>query len=337
MIQIDGSFGEGGGQILRSALALSLITREPFRIERIRARRSTPGLLKQHLTAVMAAARVGSARVEGAHERSQELTFDPQTLNGGHYELDIGSAGSTTLVLQTILVPLLVAAEPSTIELEGGTHNPGSPSFDFLTKSFLPLVARMGARVEVALERPGFFPAGGGRIIVTIEPARELGGLELLERGALLAKRARAVVSNLPIEIAQRELAVVGWDDARAETVHAFGPGNAITLEADCEHVTEVVTGFGKRGVRAEQVAQRALDEMQRYLDSDAATGEHLADQLLLPMAIGAGGIFTTVHATEHTTTNAAVIQKFINANVTFTQERGRSRVEVSTQFRNKF
>ncbi|HEX8411581.1 MAG TPA: RNA 3'-terminal phosphate cyclase [Thermoanaerobaculia bacterium] len=333
MIQLDGSFGEGGGQILRSSLALSLITRQPFRIERIRAKRGKPGLLKQHLTAVLAAARVGSARVEGAREGSQELTFEPQTLLGGYYTFDIGSAGSTTLVLQTILVPLLVAAEPSTIELEGGTHNSGAPSFDFLTRSFLPLIARMGARVEVALERPGFFPMGGGRIIVTIEPTRTLGALELIERGKLVAKRARAIVANLPEDIARRELDVIGWPDARAESVFAYGPGNALTLEAESEHVTEVVTGFGKRGVRAEQVAWNALDEMQRYLDSDAATGEHLADQLLLPMAIGGGGAFTTVHATEHTTTNAQVIQKFIKASVIFHAQPSRCLVEVSTPF----
>ena len=337
MIHLDGSYGEGGGQILRSALALSLITRQPFRIERIRARRSTPGLLRQHLTAVLAAARVGSAKVDGARERSTELTFEPQTLLGGHYTFDIGSAGSTTLVLQTILVPLLIASEPSTIELEGGTHNPGSPTFDFLTRSFLPLVQRMGAKVDVALERAGFFPMGGGRILVTIEPARELGALELLERGALNAKRARAIVANLPLDIAHRELAVIDWKDAQAQTVNAYGPGNALTLEAESEHVTEVVTGFGKRGVRAEQVARYAKEEMDRYLDSDAATGEHLADQLLLPMAVGGGGAFTTVHATEHTKTNAEVIQKFVSARVTFVQESARSRVEVSTQFRNKF
>lgn len=329
MITLDGSFGEGGGQILRSSLALSLITGQPFRIERIRARRKKPGLLKQHLTAVMAAARVGSARVEGAREGSQELIFEPQTLLGGHYAFDIGSAGSTTLVLQTIVVPLLVAPEPSTIELEGGTHNSGAPSYDFLTRSFLPLLARMGARVEAALERPGFFPAGGGRIIVTIEPARALGALRLPERGKLVAQRARAVVANLPEEIARRELAVIGWRDARVESVHAFGPGNAVTLDAEFEHVTEVVTGFGKRGVRAEEVARGALDEMQRYLDAEAAVGEHLADQLLLPMAVGEGGAFTTARVTEHTTTNAEVIRRFLPVSIDVVEEGGRFTIGV--------
>jgi RNA 3'-terminal phosphate cyclase (ATP) len=339
MIPIDGSFGEGGGQILRTSLALSLITGEPFRIARIRAGRKSPGLLRQHLTSVMAAARVGSARVEGAAAGSQELTFEPQTLSGGHYELAIGSAGSTTLVLQTILVPLLVASEPSMIVLEGGTHNPAAPSFDFLTRSFLPLVARMGARVEATLERPGFFPAGGGKIVVMIEPARKLGALELVERGEVVAKRARAVVANLSYDIARREIAVVaeqtGWpeESLQAHTVTgSIGPGNVITLEVESEHVTEVVTAFGKRGVRAEDVAAGAVSEMQRYLDSSAAVGEHLADQLLLPMAIGGGGAFTTVRATPHTTTNAEVIARFTGARIAFEDEGGRCRVLVSSR-----
>ena len=336
MIQIDGSFGEGGGQILRTSLALSLITGEPFRITRIRARRKSPGLLRQHLTSVMAAARVGSARVDGAAAGSQELTFEPQTLQGGHYEFAIGSAGSTTLVLQTILVPLLVAAEPSTVVLEGGTHNPAAPSFDFLTKAFLPLVARMGARVDATLERPGFAPAGGGKIVVAIEPARTLGALELLERGEVIAKRARAVVANLPYDIARREIAVIaektGWpaESLQAHTVTgSIGPGNVVTLEAESEHVTEVVTAFGRRGVRGEDVAAGAVDEMQRYLASNAAVGEHLADQLLLPMAIGGGGAFTTVRPTEHATTNAEVIAKFLDARVTFANDGTCFRVDV--------
>lgn len=337
MINIDGSFGEGGGQILRTSLSLALITGEPFRIERIRAKRKNPGLLRQHLTSVMAAARVGSARVEGADAGSQELTFLPQTLTGGHYEFSIGTAGSTTLVLQTILVPLLVAREPSTIVLEGGTHNSAAPSFDFLTRSFLPLVARMGARVEAALERPGFYPAGGGRIVVTIEPAPALAPLELLERGELVARRARAVVANLPWDIAKREIDVVrektGWPE---ESLHAhtisgsLGPGNVLTLEVESEHVTEVVTGFGRRGVRAEEVAAEAVEEMQRYLASNAAAGEHLADQLLLPMAVGGGGAFTTVHATPHTTTNAEVIRRFTGRDVRFEDEGTRCRVTVA-------
>lgn len=336
MIQIDGSFGEGGGQILRTSLALSLITRQPFRIDRIRAGRKNPGLMRQHLTSVLAAARVGDAQVEGASPGSQELTFRPQSLRGGHYAFAIGTAGSTTLVLQTILVPLLIAPERSVIELEGGTHNSAAPSFDFLTRSFLPLIAQMGATVDAQLERPGFYPAGGGRIVVTIEPVAHLARLDLLERGAVVARGARAVVANLSHEIARREIAVVaektGWPEEilQAHTIRgSIGPGNAVTIEVQCEHVTEVVTGFGQRGVRAEEVASRAVDEIQRYLGSTGAVGEHLADQLLLPMAVGGGGAFTTLEPTQHTRTNAEVIRRFGAADVRIEEEAGRYRVSI--------
>ncbi len=314
MLLIDGS--PGGGQLLRSSLSLSLITRRAFRIERIRAGREKAGLLRQHLTSVLAAAEVGDAIVQGADLGSTELTFEPRALRGGSFRFDIGSAGSTMLVLQTILVPLLVASEPSDVILEGGTHNPSAPTFEFLRASFLPLLKRMGAHVAIALERPGFYPAGGGRVHVRIEPAG-LHPIEILERGALIAKRARAAVARLPVDIADRELAVVGWRESFAETLEGSrGPGNVLTLEAEFETVTEVVTGFGQKGVRAEVVAQRALDEMNRYLGSNAAVGEHLADQLLLPMAIAGGGAFTTIEPSAHTLTNADVIRKFMNVDV---------------------
>lgn len=314
MLEIDGSFGEGGGQILRTSLALSLITQTPIRIDRIRAKRKVPGLARQHLTSVLAAARIGNAFVEGAAVGSQEITFRPQPVQGGHYTFAIGTAGSTTLVLQTILVPLLLAEHASTIELEGGTHNSGAPSFDFLTRSFLPQLARMGAHVDARLERYGFYPAGGGKIVVRIDPA-QLGSLTLMERGRVVAQRANAIVANLPLAIAQRELAVIGWD-GEAQSVSSNGPGNAVMLDIACEHVTEVVTGFGQRGVRAEHVASRALEEAERYLASGAPVGEHLADQLLLPMAVGGGGTFTTCEPSLHTTTNAEVIRRFGVADV---------------------
>ncbi len=312
-LEIDGAFGEGGGQILRTSLALSLITQTPIRIQRIRAKRKVPGLARQHLTSVLAAAEIGNAEVHGATVGSQELTFRPRAVKGGAYTFDIGTAGSTTLVLQTILIPLLLASEGSVIELDGGTHNSGSPSFDFLTRSFLPQLARMGAHVDAQLEHAGFYPAGGGRIIVNIEPAK-LGSLELLKRGAIVAQRARAIVANLPIEIAQREIAVVGYGEA--QSVKSIGPGNVLMLEAECEHVTEVVTGFGQRGVRAETLAAAAVEEMQRYLASSGAAGAHLADQLLLPMAVGGGGRFTAAEVSLHTRTNAEVIRQFGVADV---------------------
>jgi RNA 3'-terminal phosphate cyclase (ATP) len=342
LIDIDGSHGEGGGQILRTSLSLSLITGQPLRIERIRAGRKNPGMMRQHLTCVLAAAEVGGAEVEGASTGSQALTFQPRrthgAVKGGNYRFAIGTAGSTTLVLQTILVPLLFAKERSEITLEGGTHNSAAPSFDFLTRSFLPLLAGMGAKIDARLVKPGFYPAGGGKIVVTIEPA-PLGVLQLLERGTISTRVARAEVANLPFDIAKREIAVIKertkWPDenlfARTITGSA-GPGNVVTIVVSAKHVTEVVSGFGARGVRAEDVAAGAVEEVERYLASTAAVGEHLADQLLLPMAVGGGGVFTTLAPTLHTRTNAEVIQKFGVADVRIEEDGDRFRVTVASR-----
>jgi len=320
MIVIDGSHGEGGGQVLRTSLALSLITGSPFRIDHIRAKRRSPGLLRQHLTAVNAAAEVGGASMDGANIGSTSLTFVPQSIRAGAYAFAIGTAGSTMLVLQTILLPLTLAGDESTIEIEGGTHNPAAPPFDFLQLAFLPLLRRMGAAVDLELVRPGFYPAGGGKIRARIAPVKRLARLELESRGAIVNRCARAVVANLPYAIAQREVQTVaqelGWGEEclQAHTLSgSIGPGNAVSVIVESEHVTDVFTAFGERGVPAERVAQNAAAQAKRYLDSDAAVGEHLADQLLLPLAVGEGGTFTTTPLTGHSTTNLEVIRKFID------------------------
>ena len=193
MLTIDGSLGEGGGQILRSSLALSLVTGKPFVIENIRANRKKPGLMRQHLSAVRAAAEVSQARVEGAELGSTRLTFCPGTVRAGDYAFDVGSAGSATLVLQTVLPALLLAEGESNLTLRGGTHNPMAPPFDFLAKSYLPLVNRLGPTVEARLVRPGFYPVGRGEFSVRIQPARQLGRLELTDRGEIRAHRVRVL------------------------------------------------------------------------------------------------------------------------------------------------
>ena len=327
MITIDGSFGEGGGQILRTALALSLVTGKPFRIENVRAARKNPGLLRQHLTAVNAATEISRAEVTGAAIGSRELKFAPGTVVPGDYAFAVGTAGSTTLVLQTVLPALLIASAKSKLILEGGTHNPFAPPFDFLQKAFLPLVNRMRPIVTAELERPGFYPAGGGRMSVTIEPAAELVRLALPARGEVKARRATAVVANLPISIAERELMVIArkmsWqrDWMKAESVERSpGPGNVVTIEIEGEHVTEVFTGFGERGVRSEAVAEKAAQQARRYIGSEAAVAEYLADQLLIPMSMAGGGSFTTLPLSRHATTNIEVIGKFLNVSIEASQ-----------------
>ena len=320
MLTIDGSMGEGGGQVLRSALALSVITGTPFRIQNIRANRDRPGLRRQHLTAVNAAARICGGTVDGAEVGSRGLTFRPGTLTPGDYHFDIGSAGSTTLVLQTVLPPLLRAGGPSTLVLEGGTHNPGGPPADFLERAFLPVIRRMGPRVHLAVERPGFAPAGGGRLIVTVEPAPTLARVDLNDRGTVRRRHARAVVAGLPVSIAERELKVVaertGWspDELSVQQLpDAYGPGNVLLLEIESEHVTEVFSAVGRRGVRAERLAQTAADEASRYLAAGVPVGDCLADQLLLPFALARGGSYRTLRLTRHSETNIAVIRLFLD------------------------
>lgn len=323
MWTIDGSEGEGGGQILRTALSLSLVTGTPFRIHRIRKHRRRPGLLRQHLTAVNAAAAVGAAEVTGAEMLSEEVTFHPSGLVGGEHIFKIGSAGSTTLVLQTILPALLQAKDPSTIVLEGGTHNPMAPPFEFLEHAYLPILSRMGASVTAMLERPGFHPAGGGRMRVLVKPAERLKPISLDHRGEILRTRAIAKVANLPPSIAMRELSaarrLLGWDPScfRPEVLRDnVGPGNVLNIFVQSEHVTEVFTGFGERGVRAELVGERAAREAMGYLEAGVPVGEHLADQLLLPMVLAGKGSFRTVPASSHAVTHAELLTRLIGAKI---------------------
>src|SRR5687767_12294782 len=209
MLIIDGSVGEGGGQIIRTSLALSLVTGSPFRAVRVRANREKPGLRQQHLTAVNAAAKIGRGHVEGAAVGATEFTFIPGVVSPGDYTFSIGTAGSATLVLQTVLPPLMIAPGPSVLRFEGGTHNVHAPPYDFLERTFLPLVSRMGPQILIELGRYGFYPPGGGRFDVFIEPAANLQRLDLLKRGKIRERRARALVVNLPASMAERELAVI--------------------------------------------------------------------------------------------------------------------------------
>jgi RNA 3'-terminal phosphate cyclase (ATP) len=335
MITIDGSFGEGGGQILRTALGLSLYTGQPFRIEKIRDGRKNPGLLRQHLTAVNAAAKIGQAEVSGVNIGSRQLTFTPGRAIQGDYHFVVGTAGSATLVLQTVLPALIISDnqdQKTSLTLEGGTHNPFAPPFDFLSKAFLPLLGRMGARIDARLERYGFYPAGGGRFEISVTPVKKLEPIELNERGKILDRRATALVAHLPRSIAERELGVVHkklswpWEWLEAESItNSPGPGNVITLEIESENVTEVFTGFGERGVAAEAVADQAVVAARRYLASDVAVGDYLADQLLLPMALARGGSFTTVPPSRHTTTNIEIVRKFLNVEIGAEQITNRS------------
>ncbi|TKD06607.1 RNA 3'-terminal phosphate cyclase [Polyangium fumosum] len=329
MLTLDGATGEGGGQILRSSLALSMVTGQAFRVHSIRARRSKPGLMRQHLAAVRAAAEVSGAALEGDVINSRELVFRPSAVKHGSYRFAIGSAGSATLVLQTVLPALLATAGSSSLVFEGGTHNPMAPPYDFVERAFLPIVRRMGASISAQIVSYGFYPAGGGRVEVTVEGCPRLAALALLNRGEVRRTQLRALVSQIPGTVGLREvdafLAEVPWDRAcaRPEVVkNSPGPGNALVADVESEHVTEIFTSFGERGVRAEAVAEKLAKEVKRYLVAGVPVGEHLADQLLLPMALGEGGAFRTLAPSGHTRTQVEVIRTFLGTEVRM-DERG--------------
>ena len=279
--------------------------------------------MRQHLTSVEAACTVCSGSAEGASLGSSAIQFTPGPIRGGEYAFSIGTAGSTTLVLQTILPALLNADTPSSILLSGGTHNPYAPSVYFLQRAFTPLLHQMGATVHIDLERHGFYPAGGGRVRVDVEPSKRLKPRELIEAAPVSDRRVIATVAGLTERIAERELAAVrdqlGWPDdcmVAEEVPGHMGPGNVLTIEVTRGAVTEVFTGFGERRVSSECVAEQATAEVAMYLNAGVPIWKHLADQIMLPMAIGAGGSFQTCELTKHAVTNANVIERFLDTRI---------------------
>ncbi|KIG16492.1 RNA 3'-terminal phosphate cyclase [Enhygromyxa salina] len=321
-IVIDGSQGEGGGQVLRTSLALAAVTGAPLRIVNIRSKRRQPGLMRQHLAAVRAAAEVSGATVRGDELRSLELEFIPGPITHGERAFRVGTAGSATLVFQTVVWPLLATPGRSLITFEGGTHNPMAPPFEFLQRVFLPHMRRLGLDISATLEQAGFFPAGGGRFVVELEGGYPPAPVELDERGEILSCEALAFVANLPSHIANRELVVVrrelNWaaEDCHAIELEGRGPGNALCLLVKAEGGAEVATGFGEKGLLAELVAERACAQLRKWLDADVPVGEHLADQLLIPMGLAAAegneSVFLSTTPTLHAKTNAQIIARFL-------------------------
>lgn len=333
-VELDGAVGEGGGQVLRTALALSMVTGKPLAIHNIRAGRSKPGLMRQHLACVQAALEACGGSATGAELGSQELAFTPGAVRAGGYTFRVGSAGSCTLVLQTVLPALMLADGESTVTVSGGTHNPMAPPFHFLERSFAPLLRRLGVGLELSLRRVGFYPAGGGEFTARVCPPQ--GGLvpvDIIERGAAMEGYAESLAPALPGRVAARELAVVGealgWSEAQLRLPPVRqneGPGNALMITLPFEHVTEVFTAFGERGLGAERVAQLALREMKSYQGGSGALGPHLADQWMLPLALavvrsGRGARFTCTEMTEHARTNIGTVSAFLP--VRFAAEQG--------------
>lgn len=319
MITIDGAQGEGGGQIIRTLLALSLVTGQAFRIDNIRARRRKPGLLRQHLTGVEAATQIGLAETDGAMLGSTSVTFRPTKVVAGDYTFSVGTAGSATLVLQTVLPALILAEEPSTLVMEGGTHNSMAPPFDFLAKTFLPILNRMGPTVTAVLERPGFYPAGGGSFTVSIKPTSKLTPIDIMDRGVTKSKRAQVMVAHLSDDIGKRQERMLhnklGWskDEITVQRVNnSKGPGNVIMAEIETESHTEVFSSFGGRDVPSSKVVDGVVNQVREYTASEPPVGEHLADQLMIPFALAGGGSYLAIKASLHARTNKDVIEQFL-------------------------
>ena len=295
-----------------------MLTGSAITIHDIRARRSNPGLRAQHLAAIRAAARICQAHVDGAMITSRQLRFVPGPVRPGCYEIDVGTAGSTLLVLQTVLPALSFCTCASEVLLRGGTHNPRAPTFEFIHDAYLPLLRRLGYGARATLERHGFYPRGGGLVRVSIEPFQRGIPLELIERGPVHSRTARVLLSRLPLDIGQREVAVLrtrlGMPETACgiETVVAPSAGNTVQVRVESAYVSTAFCGFGIRGVPAETVAGEVASEVEQYLQADVAVDGHLADQLLVPLALAAGGRFTTMRPSGHTITNAEVIKTLL-------------------------
>lgn len=310
LIPVDGAHGEGGGQILRTALALSVATGQGFELTHIRVRRSRPGLRPQHLAAVRAAAMACGAKVGGVFEGSPDLRFEPGPIAAGDFRFEIATAGAATLVLQTVVPPLATAGAASRVAVTGGTHVPLSPSFDFLSRHWAAAVAGLGLRSAYSLLRAGFHPPGGGEIEARVEAWTRPAALRIEERGALIRLRGVSGEAHVKKDVAKRQRDAAQarlWEARRLEAewdvvaVKAASPGSFLLLEAVFEKGRGAFGYLGERGVRAEQLGDRAARRMLRFLDEEGATDPCLADQLVVPFALaGGGGMATTTEVTAH-------------------------------------
>ncbi len=348
-IVIDGSTGEGGGQILRTSLTLSCITGKSLHIENIRAARRNPGLAKQHLSCVRAACKICDGRAQGATKGSKVLDFQTGPIRSGDYHFDIGSAGSASLVIQTILPALFLAHKPSAVTVTGGTHNPMAPPFDFLNETFLPAIKTAGFHGSCKLIKHGFFPAGGGKISFNIQPWQKNKGrtIDLCRQSTEPQIHARIYTAKLPEHVAQRQRKLLfqsGLDIQNAEHIEvkdSDGPGNCAMIRlcprrfasqkrSSGGERTTIFTSFGMRGKPSEEVISEVVSLAKDFLTSKAAVDRFLADQLLIYMALAKAGSFTTNELSSHLQTNMEVIKKFLP--VDFSVEHQKQTYRISCQ-----
>jgi RNA 3'-phosphate cyclase len=326
LLELDGSFGEGGGQILRTSLALSMVTGRPFHMRNIRLGRRRPGLQPQHLASVNAAAAISNAQLRGGVLNSTELIFEPGNVVPGRYQFDIGTAGATGLVLQTVYLPLaLRAGAPSEVTLKGGTHVPASPCFHFLDVTWRRYLELLGLETRLRLHQPGFYPRGGGVVDAQVQPCQRLRGLHLVERRAVTAATGFSAVAGLPEHIARRQarqaagrLEEAGLRVDLREETWPGGPGTVLAVVLETEPVPPLFFALGSRGKPAERVADAAVDQALAYFRAaPAAVDARSADQLVLPLALAEEpSIFTVTEVTSHLLTNTIVIRHFLERDI---------------------
>ena len=327
LLEIDGSMGEGGGQVLRSSLSLSIVTGKPIRVTSIRLNRDRPGLRPQHLMALRSAARISKGMISGDRVGSTAITFEPGPAQPGNYLFDIGTAGATSLVMQTLLLPLALADGSSTVTIHGGTHVPWSPCFHYLDWSWRPLLNHIGVEFELELQMAGFYPHGGGQIAAHISGGSRIHGLRLSSRGKLLGIRGLSAVADLPREIAERqrnqalkrlhELPDLPECMIDITSLPTRSKGTLLLLLAEFEQGRACFFALGARGKRAEKVADEAVDALVQFLTTEATVDHRMADQLLLPLALAdSRSEFVTSRVTGHLETNAGVIRQFLQTDI---------------------
>jgi RNA 3'-terminal phosphate cyclase (ATP) len=326
-IEIDGSYGEGGGQILRTALALSAILRKPFTLHHVRSKRKNPGLQAQHLQAVEALARITKAQTEGVEFGSETITFIPQDIFPGDYQFDVRTAGSVTLLSQAIFLPLCFAKGVSELTLIGGTHVPWSPSFHYLAEVLLPTIKRMGISAEAAIDQWGFYPKGGGRIRLKISPVHEFKPISLVDRGRLEKIRGLSAISHLPKHVGERqrkqalkrireELKIDG-EIILLSDIPSNEPGSFVFIRADYEQALAGFSSLGSRGKLAEIVSDEAVVPLIDYIQQEGCIDPHLADQIVPFMALARGNSsFTTTQMSNHLLTNLWVVNQFLDIKI---------------------
>jgi len=329
-VEIDGSQGEGGGQILRTSFALAAMGGHSLRVRNIRSGRERPGLLRRHQTGVRAIAELCGGTLTGDALGSTEVFFTPGPVRAGAYHFSIASPGSACLLFQTVLWPLLFADGESTVVIEGGTHNPFAPPFDYIKRVFLPVIERMGATVDIRIERYGFTPLGGGRLTAKITGNTTLSPIDLCDAGPVLRRRATALVANLPGTISIRELrevrSLLHWknEECLPQVVQDGGdPGNVLLLEVEREGVSEMASVIGVRNLPSEDVAAVGAEAIESYLRSGAPVGICLADQLVLPFALAKGGRYRTSALSPHATTMIDVVQQFCGISISAQENDG--------------